>query len=257
MGCDAPWRPSWALSLSFNPRTRMGCDFAALLPNLYITMFQSTHPHGVRPLERNASMMTHLFQSTHPHGVRPVGQRARLLDFVVSIHAPAWGATSVPCRTSSRSPGFNPRTRMGCDEFDVPLRSCEMMFQSTHPHGVRPLLTATLSTSRSFQSTHPHGVRRIVSSFSCSKLMFQSTHPHGVRLAMLMRNDFGAWVSIHAPAWGATQGQRQGYERHRSFNPRTRMGCDHAGAGRGVHQPAVSIHAPAWGATSTVGPSKT
>ena len=33
----------------------------------------------------------------------------------VSIHAPAWGATSKQGDKQSSSLGFNPRTRVGCD----------------------------------------------------------------------------------------------------------------------------------------------
>ena len=78
--------------------------------------FQSTHPHGVRPNEQIAETEKHLFQSTHPHGVRPargsrtcrrfqffqsthphgVRQPERYRDVVhkvLSIHAPARGAT--------------------------------------------------------------------------------------------------------------------------------------------------------------------
>ena len=34
--------------VSFNPRTRMGCDPYVLIKLLYLYLFQSTHPHGVR-----------------------------------------------------------------------------------------------------------------------------------------------------------------------------------------------------------------
>ena len=34
------------------------------------------------------------------------------------------------------------------------------------------------------------------------------------------------FVSIHAPAWGATPRPLTGFLRHKSFNPRTRVGCD-------------------------------
>jgi len=33
----------------------------------------------------------------------------------VSTHAPARGATDADTRTESKAPGFNPRTRTGCD----------------------------------------------------------------------------------------------------------------------------------------------
>ena len=34
------------------------------------------------------------FQSTHPHGVRRVAVLVNLAQVVISIHAPAWGATN-------------------------------------------------------------------------------------------------------------------------------------------------------------------
>ena len=33
------------------------------------------------------------FQSTHPHGVRPGQPESRIKSDIISIHAPAWGAT--------------------------------------------------------------------------------------------------------------------------------------------------------------------
>ena len=57
---------------------------------------------------------------------------------------------------------------------------------------------------------------------------FQSTPPHGGRQGPAGGNDRGGFVSIHAPAWGATT------ESHRCH--------------RAVQ---VSIHPPAWGATGS------
>ena len=77
------------------------------------------------------------FQSTHPRGVRPFGQ-VRVVDVDgVSIHAPAWGATS-PWNTSP---------------------DAMWMFQSTHPRGVRPSRELKKPEMMLFQSTHPRGVR--------------------------------------------------------------------------------------------------
>ena len=78
----------------FNPRTRVGCD----------TPFVG----NVRPSIG--------FQSTHPRGVRRGHADAALLDGrVVSIHAPAWGATYGGTSGRSWTRCFNPRTRVGCD----------------------------------------------------------------------------------------------------------------------------------------------
>ena len=101
--------------------------------------------------------------------------------------------------------------------------------------------------------------------------MFQSTHPHGVRQPGQYDLISAITVSIHAPAWGATERTpdcsicarcfnprtRMGCDRpltpdhfdNIGFNPRTRMGCDKSSKFSGVPI-TVSIHAPAWGATN-------
>ena len=68
-GCDY-----FVLNLSgfgqcFNPRTHTGCD-KSVCPRFTSSMFQSTHPHGVRLLFGGFYMDFRGFQSTHPHGVR-------------------------------------------------------------------------------------------------------------------------------------------------------------------------------------------
>jgi len=56
-------------------------------------------------------------------------------------------------------------------------------------------------------------------------------------------------VSIHAPARGATNGDRGLPNVHRCFNPRTREGCDEVVVMLYIFDSTVSIHAPARGAT--------
>ena len=79
---------------------------------------------------------TKKFQSTHPHGVR------RLLP----CHLPDVGGfnprTRMGCDddfdfTQVVKDSFNPRTRMGCDNDFALKYLINMEFQSTHPHGVR------------------------------------------------------------------------------------------------------------------------
>ena len=59
-----------ALYKSFNPRTHTGCDRFLAIDGHLITLFQSTHPHGVRLNSLSVLDPSFLFQSTHPHGVR-------------------------------------------------------------------------------------------------------------------------------------------------------------------------------------------
>jgi len=55
--------------------------------------FQSTPPHGGRPVTSRSIREAHLFQSTPPHGGRRSWHHLKKIEGSVSIHAPAWGAT--------------------------------------------------------------------------------------------------------------------------------------------------------------------
>ena len=77
----------------FNSRTRVGCDQFSFDKPTTFEIFQLTHPRGVRPRAANLS----------------------LAKYIISTHAPAWGAT--------RSP--------------LMQLSLRMRFQLTHPRGVR------------------------------------------------------------------------------------------------------------------------
>ena len=102
------------------------------------TLFQSTHPHGVRPVSEQVNVGSSKFQSTHPHGVRPTFCSVHLPAILVSIHAPTRGATPVKfvlhgfLLVSIHAPTRGATPRYHCYS---PGKS----FQSTHPHGVRRL----------------------------------------------------------------------------------------------------------------------
>ena len=219
---------SGACRAGFNPRTRVGCD---------LSLADVLHPQTV-------------FQSTHPRGVRHLGLRLQQTVHPVSIHAPAWGATVLlpgqagfPDGFQSTHPrgvrpiqqrlghpvaaGFNPRTRVGCD--------ASWISAWTGPSSFNPRTRVGCDTAASQQSQITN--------------QFQSTHPRGVRPCGDGWETVMGYVSIHAPAWGATHRLCGCYVWLSSFNPRTRVGCDHRPdvVGQGLR---VSIHAPAWGATS-------
>ena len=72
---------------------------------------------------------------------------------------------------------------------------------------------------------------------------------------LLLSVGFGgmeADVSIHAPAWGATNANESPFRLMKCFNPRTRVGCDGPAAPPPKGAGHVSIHAPAWGATDSI-----
>ena len=165
----------------------------------------------------------------------------------VSIHAPARGATPV-----------------------VSGSKVMCLFQSTHPHGVRRMVSKPNLSYSGFNPRTRTGCDFFVFAFLCLFCWFQSTHPHGVRLKLFSNLKPQSDVSIHAPARGATpyqpdangkakfqsthpHGVRQPSMRQKrqttSFNPRTRTGCDKRSANL-FHFAVVSIHAPARGATA-------
>ena len=160
VGCDIFFIRRTAIIVSFNPRTRVGCDISVVFGPTACCWFQSTHPRGVRP-----------------HGLLVGGQQ---LD--VSIHAPAWGATSAKEDTHELRQGFNPRTRVGCDVFPQFMGYGALQFQSTHPRGVR-LGVDMLSIY----------------------VISVSIHAPAWGATKFNRKDISVtMVSIHAPAWGAT-----------------------------------------------------
>ena len=170
-----------------------------------------------------------------------------LLQIYVSIHAPTRGATA---RKTTESAAY--------------------LFQSTHPHGVRPCTTPARKETASFNPRTHTGCDAINTDIQAKRDGFQSTHPHGVRRWLHPPKARKTTVSIHAPTRGATlitkyykimdkfqsthpHGVRRlglivDSERTRSFNPRTHTGCDIPSCF--VHKiRKVSIHAPTRGAT--------
>ncbi len=77
---------------------------------------------------------------------------------------------------------------------------------------------------------------------------FQSTHPHGVRLKPNSDINIVDAVSIHTPAWGATENcpNRNGVREFQSTHPHGVRQKDLLTRTTGT---IVSIHTPAWGAT--------
>ena len=146
----------------------------------------------------------------------------------VSIHAPAWGATSYQY-----------------------VAGYVTKFQSTHPRGVRQARAQAAAQQQAVSIHAPAWGATTRGMFPIVSFGFQSTHPRGVRRVRPFSSLQYFRVSIHAPAWGATASSEGIQTLLAGFNPRTRVGCDVEDLRRIPHE-HVSIHAPAWGATCTV-----
>ena len=167
---------------------------------------------------------------------------------VVSIHAPARGATLDLCQSSPAAYCFNPRAREGRDRYDVLSASSDAMFQSTRPRGARQLPIRGDIEFIMFQSTRPRGARPPDDPGYLSIVWFQSTRPRGARRYLIRKDLLEPRVSIHAPARGATllPALRDGLTEVSIHAPA--RGATPATA-RSPLSDHVSIHAPARGAT--------
>ena len=123
MGCD--FRNSnlmYGTKKHFNPRTRMGCDNQSFAKAYSITDFNPRTRMGCDTISSYSLKSFRKFQSTHPHGVRLALRSGVTREWIISIHAPAWGATPGLGRVGIMPVHFNPRTRMGCDRNFTALR---------------------------------------------------------------------------------------------------------------------------------------
>ena len=190
-----------SFNVSFNPRTRVGCDICGT--------FVAYIPTGFNPRTRVGCDPCRSLQGASPGGFNPrtrvgcdAGRVSALVDAAaVSIHAPAWGATKSSRTRRSHERGFNPRTRVGCDRHDRWIDRRQRGFNPRTRVGCDFLSEFVDTSHEEFQSTHPRGVRR---QRPCPSFPWP-------------------WVSIHAPAWGATHGSRRPWPhgmRFQSTHPR-------------------------------------
>ena len=104
-----------SLIASFNSRTREGCDRKYSKQSLSSVMFQVTHPRGVRHVDRVGVDLLDVVSIHAP--ARGATRRARISDLYISRFNSRTreGCDGDPRRLSDERPRFNSRTREGCD----------------------------------------------------------------------------------------------------------------------------------------------
>ena len=150
---------------------------------------------------------------------------------VVSIHAPAWGATLDCSTTHFTFASFNPRARMGRDKTIIVAAAISLGF---NPRARMGRDTVSVLGKRGATKVSIHAPA------------WGATQAFNIRVHALYR------VSIHAPAWGATMRLQSWYFVNMSFQSTRPHGARQKQGERGMKHVIVSIHAPAWGATSTI-----
>ena len=210
---------------SFNPRAREGRDRILPVRVLSRNSFQSTRPRGAR-LDRARYIPTRavfqstrprgarrksladcfnlkVFQSTRPRGARRLALPAVAVGFLVSIHAPARGATRL-------AQGFRVDHAVS---IHAPARGATGDADLGH-------------RSRKFQSTRPRGARPLERDHLLGDQVVSIHAPARGATAAPRASAHERRVSIHAPARGATWRRACRSAQGRGFNPRAREGRD-------------------------------
>ena len=191
----------------------MGCDYFKSFFHRHLASVSIHAPAwGATPL-RKANDYHHKFQSTHPRGVRLRG----IANY------------------STRRVGFNPRTRVGCDQYFLSglVDMCHVSIHAPAWGATDEEFDGDISSVVSIHAP-AWGATRPTSCPMSRRKEFQSTHPRGVRQPASRSLCLAALC----------------------FNPRTRVGCDVTGHMPAIQNGPVSIHAPAWGATRAANKAK-
>ena len=173
-------------------------------------VFQSTHPRRVRPpVPGWMAMMSNFNPRTREGCDVPWVKRDR--DLLISIHAPAKGATfsSLPTaliasfqsthprrvRRLRKIDGavladFNPRTREGCDVTVLYFSRHAPKFQSTHPRRVRRRKDVVAVVLKHFNPRTREGCDARYFCKGYRYPIFQSTHPRRVRQSKPFTSQF-------------------------------------------------------------------
>ena len=250
VGRDARRRRIGGVHRSFNSRARVGRDKRRPRLESRTSLFQFTRPRGARRKEWLPARSRERFNSR-----ARVGRDSRFHSFPyfdlvsihapawgatsfgldyrglanVSIHAPAWGATSILRVRSMSFISFNSRARVGRDLRREATSCGEIAFQFTRPRGARPLHGGLVSHPRRFNSRARVGrdrpepqVRR------CKK--FQFTRPRGARPSYSRASGcrFSCRFQFTRPR-GARHRTCRHREHRKCFNSRARVGRDFVG----------------------------
>ena len=153
----------------FNPRTHTGCDLHDFVLNLGPNIVSIHAP--TRGATRCSGVRGALRNSFNPR--THTGCDRALAFFLFSPIS------------------FNPRTHTGCDLHDFVLNLGPNSVSIHAPtRGATFTILFLILVQILFQSTHPHGVRHDKQHHTNTPTMFQSTHPHGVRLYIQQMSEY-------------------------------------------------------------------
>ncbi len=196
--------------MSFNPRTRTGCDDQLSHVNFEVEEVSTHAPARGATATTNMSEWTPTkFQPTHPHGVRLSLLPFSIFNHPVSTHAPARGATlalqdgSDPVSVSTHAPA-----RGATNPFGIPDI---LLHVSTHAPARGATMQQMCLRRVHTVSTHApaRGATFKISCISCLVFRFNPRTRTGCDGAPGSGLPVQG-VSTHAPARGATEQPKNG-----------------------------------------------
>ena len=209
--------------------------------------FQSTRPHGARPL-LVLLRVEHVDISIHaPSRGATASFRAPQREEHISIHAPSRGATrdmarkTLKMRISIHAPsrGATPCSPRPAPPYEISIHApsrgatrCPHLRPPCHRHfnpralaGRDDGISFWRATTPLFQSTRPHGARLAISFHLPSYIVFQSTRPHGARRRIELIAGMLKIFQSTRPH-GARQAVQPFERDYGNFNPRALTGRD-------------------------------
>ena len=121
---------------------------------------------------------------------------------------------------------FNPRSRMGSDDKTHNDADRHQHFNPRSRMGSDAYHDEEVCAGQYFNPRSRMGSDLLNALLKILCVLFQSTLPHGERREHRRITEEHSSISIHAPAWGATDEDFCHHIHHKHFNPRSRMGSD-------------------------------
>ena len=145
----------------------------------------------------------------------------------ISIHAPAWGATHTRPTPSGHWPFQFTPPRGGRHENLLTDENTQRISIHAPAWGATSQQAPHEIMQGLFQFTPPRGGATCTPPLPfLAPFSFQFTPPRGGRLEPGLSVEGRRLISIHAPAWGATEPLHGGLQAHVNFNSRPRVGGD-------------------------------
>ncbi len=188
----------------FNPRSREGSDVTVRKKKWNLYIFQSTLPRRERLIPSGFMSFASTFQSTLPRRERPSLTLICPVLFIISIHAPAKGATN-----ESKSCGNDIKISIHAPAKGATRRTksyiAQNLFQSTLPRRERPAGFVYLYKTNDISIHAPaKGATRHSPRISGSRPYFNPRSREGSDGVYFVTQATSEKISIHAPAKGAT-----------------------------------------------------